>query len=364
MSNHKRNTVLAGAIAMAFASGSVLAAGAATYTLPYDGADNGGGDFTIENALFDPNNVTAAPCPTGATCTNMTATQAGGNLLMREVDTGAQRYIQMIVTDVGGSQGDFAYEGTVSSGGSTNAIGAMVRIDDAAEAFHTTQAMYRGLEFGGNSNANNNITIEVHQNLDSGFQTFDMMTNNAPNQGGTANQGNPMTNGRLQILQAGAGNMQAFGHTILAGTFQTNAGTLTLGAGSFTFANGNALSATWIGGVMSGGGPGVVLAPGQTQNHDTRTAAQRDFGLLIYRRNGGATMGAMGAAGGAPAGIQQPQFSQNAATFAGGLLRGFSLDTSLQDTGLMYNVDHGSFIGGAAILADNWNATVFGANPY
>ncbi len=351
MSNHKRNTVLAGAIAMAFASGSVLAAGAATYTLPYDGADNGGGDFTIDHALFDANNVTAAPCPTGATCTNMTATQAGGDVLMREVDTGVERFIQFIVTDTGGSQGDFAYEGTVSSGGASNAIGTKVIIDDAANAFFTGQAMYRGLEFGGNSNANNQITMEVHQNLDSGFQTFDMMTNNAPNQGASN-----LANGRIQILQGGAGNMQQFGHTMVAGNFQTASGSLTIGADSLTFAAGNTVSATWIGGNnMSGGGPGVVLAPGQTQNHDTRTAAQRDFGLLIYRvgNNGGN-------AGGTPAGLVQPQFTASAIP----TIRGFALDPDAQDTGLMYNLDHGSFIGGAAILGDNWDDVVFGANPY
>lgn len=354
MSKYNRNTVLAGAIAMAFAGGSAMAA-SPVGTVPYDG-DGSGAGFTIDNAGFDFADVDAAPCPTGATCTNMTAT-TDNEILMREVDTGIERYIQLIITDPDTGDGDFTYEASVSAGGQTNAIGAKVIISQLgatpADDFFAAQSFYRGAVFGASA-ANNNIAVENFQNLGNGFQTFDMETTAAPNQGGSV-----IANARIQILQAGAGNMQAFGHTLVKGNWQTNAGTLTAGSESITFSAGQSVSATWIGGAMAGGGPGVILAPGQTQNHDTRTAAQRDFGLLIYRAGAAGVVGA-GNAGGGPNGLVEPQFSQ-----LGGALeaRGFSA-SGVTDTGLMYNVDHGSFEGGAGILATGWDATVFGPNPY
>ncbi len=356
MSKFKRNTVLAGAIALAFAGGSAMAA-SPVGTIPFDG-DGSGNGFTIDNAGFDFNDVDAAPCPTGATCTNMTAT-TDNELLMREVDIAGSRYIQLILVDPDSGDGDFTYEASVSSGGAANSIGAKLVIDQAgvtaSNDFHSSQAFYRGAEFGASA-ANNNIAVENFQNIGNGFQTFDMETTAAPNQGGSV-----IANARIQILQAGGAGMQQFGHTLVKGNFQTNAGTLTAGTESITFSAGQAVSATWIGGAMAGGGPGVILAPGQTQNHDTRTAAQRDFGLLIYRAGASAQVGA-GNAGGGPNGLVEPQFSQTG-TFI--QARGFSgPDPLLQDSGLMYNLDHGSFVGGAAILASDWNDTVFGANPY
>ncbi len=347
MNSTNRNILLAGAIAMAFAGGSAMAAGPFPGVVPFDGSGSGAG-FTVDNPGFDINDVTAAPCPVGATCMNSTATQASGGMLMREVDTGTERYLQFIVTDVGGPQGDFVYEGIVSAAGDANAIGAKIIMDDSARDFYTEQALYRGTPFGASA-ANNDLTVDVHQNLSNGFQTFDMQTTATPNQGASL-----FRNGRLQILQGGTGNMQQFGHTIVAGAaFQTSAGTLTAGSESITFAAGNALSATWIGGTMSGGGPGPA------GNHDARPANLRDFGLLIYRTSGNNSPGA-GNAGGTPTGIVEPQFTQTVPTQQA---RAFSLVPG-QDSGQMYNLDHGSFVGGAAILASDWDADVFGDNPY
>jgi hypothetical protein len=357
MSMYKRNTVLVGAIALAFAGGTAIAGGPVG-TVPFDG-DGSGNGFTIDNAGFDFNEVENAPCPDGATCTNMTATTAG-ELLMREVDTGVNRFIQLIITSPDTGDGDVAYEASVSSGGDANAIAAKLTINQlglvASDDFHSSQAMYRGAVFGASA-TNNNLAVENFQNIGNGFQTFDMETTASPNQGASL-----LRNGRIQILQAGGGGMQQFGHTILAGTFQTSSGTLTAGDESITFAAGEGISATWIGGAMVGGGPGVILADGQEQNHDTRTAAQRDFGLLIYRTNNNANSPGAGNAGGTPNGLVEPQFTQAATAQEA---RGFSgPDPDLQDSGLMYNLDHGTFEGGAAILADGWDADVFGPNPY
>lgn len=354
MSKFKRNTVLVGAIALAFAGGSALAGGPVG-VIPFDG-DGSGNGFTIDNVGFNFADVDAAPCPVGATCTNMTAT-TDNELLMREVDTGVSRYIQTILVDTAGTE-QFTYESAVSSGGGANNIGAKVRINDdqvgTSNDFFTEQSFYRGTLFGA-SGTNNNIAVEVFQSISGGFQTFDMETTQAPNQGPSA-----FRSGRLQILQPASGPMQAFGHTILAGAFVTSSGTLTAGTQSITYAAGQGISATWIGGAMSGGGPGVILAPGQLTNHDTRPAADRDFGLLIYRRDGNNASPGVGNAGGTPTGLVNPQFTQTVGTTVEA--RAFSA-SGVTDTGLMYNPAHGSFTGGAAILAADWNA-VFGANPY
>lgn len=357
MGTRRRSTPLACAVALALSSGAAIAAGPVG-TMPFDG-DGSGAGFTIDNAGFDPNDVDAAPCPVGATCTNMTAT-TDNVFLMREVDTGAQRYIQAIFSDLGGGEGDFVYESVVSSQGSgdSNQTATKYTIDQdqgGGNTFNTGVAMYRGSVFGA-INANNTIAVEMTQNVN-GFQTMEMETRQAPNIGASL-----FRQGRFHIQQAGGGGMQEFGHTQVAGAFQTVAGTLTAGSESITFLAGQAVSATWIGGQMFGGGPGVILAPGQTQNHDTRTAAQRDFGLLVYRTRNAADSLGQGNSGGQANGLLEPQFTQLPDNQ---VARGFSgPDPSQQDSGLMYNIEHGAFIGGADILANGWDATVFGPNPY
>src|SRR5690606_8665096 len=125
---------------------------------------------------------------------------------------------------------------SVSGTGAANSIGAKLVIDQAgvtaSNDFHSEQSFYRGAVFG-ESAANNNIAVENFQNIGNGFQTFDMETPAAPNLGGSV-----IANARIQILQQGSGQMQAFGHTLVKGTFQTNAGTLTAGTESITFAAG------------------------------------------------------------------------------------------------------------------------------
>lgn len=357
MTKRKNTTMLAGAIALACAGNSVLAAAppppVGLVNLGGGGATSG---FTIDDAGFSFADVDGAPCPAGSVCTNMTAT-TDNEILMREVDTGVTRYIQTILVDTDGSE-EFTYETSVSSGGSTNAMAAKVRISDAAEQFFTEQSAYRGTLFAAPV-ANNNLSVEVFQDISGGFQTFDMETRQAPNQGTSE-----IRNGRLQILQPASGAMQAFGHTIVAGTFQTSAGTLTAGAQSISFVAGESVTATWVGGTMSGGGPGVILAPGQLTNHDTRPAADRDFGLLIYRKDGIGSPG-IGNAGGVPTGLVNPQFTQQVfPPFPEA--RAISA-SGVTDTGLMYNPAHGAFTGGTALFSASWGVLatqIFGPNPY
>lgn len=361
---HHTPSLLAGAIALAFAGGSAVAGGPVG-VIPFDG-DGSGNGFTIDSAGFNVEDVTAAPCPAGATCVNGTATT--GDMLMREIEFEGTRIMQTILVDTGGAQGDFIAESLVSAGGEADTFAGKVIIDDVARAFFTGQSFYRGELFGASS-AGFTIAVDVHQDIGGGFQTFDMQTPRAPN----AND-NPPANYRMQILQNPAGQSPAFAHIVQAGTYVPDGGTLAITgaqrisgspvdeiteefANPISFAAGDRISATWIGTAgMFGGGPDILLADGQTQNHDARTPEQRDFGLLIYRVGGGTGTGDYG---GLRAGVDA-EFSQNAPTAE---LRGFSLANG-QNSGNMYNVDHGSFIGGADLLADNWDEAVFGENPY
>lgn len=351
-----RQTVsMAGAVMLAMGSGVVFAAGVGT--MPFNG-DGSGSGFTIDGAGFDANNVVNAPCPTGATCTNMTATDVDGNMLMREVDVNGDRYIQMIIYDPNPIEGNFVSESAVSTQSINNNHGVKIIIDleDPVNGnFYTEQTMYRGPLFGSVA-TNNTIAVEVHQDLDDGFQTFDMQTFQAPNQGLSL-----LRRGEVRIVQEGLSNGRSgdFLHVVREGAeFVFLPGTLTIdGVGSINYAAGDRISATWIGAFMNSGGPNdIPLADGQTQNHDTRTDDQADFGLLIYRARGG-TGG--GNAGGDPT-INDPLWSQAAPDAE---VRGFALPLD-QGTGEMYNLDHGSFIGGSDILADNWNAGAFGPNPF
>lgn len=330
MRQFRRNTVLSGAIAFAFASGPALAGGPVG-TIPFDG-DGSGNGFTIDHAAFDFNDVTNAPCPTGATCTNGSAT--GGDMLMREIDNGGSRFLQVIIADPDDGDGDFTYEATVSSGGDANAIGVKVIIDDSANQYYTEQAAYRGAMFGASS-VNNNLAVEVFQQLfiddNGGFQTFDMETTQTPDEGGSL-----LRNGRVQIFQhkEAPDIVLDFGHTVVTGSYQTNSGTLTVEDQSFTYAAGNALSATWVRHTLF-----------DDENGDV------DFGLLIYRGNDGPTIGS-GNSGGTPAGLLDPQFSQD------------DTDHSIQGFTQVIIDDLPFFEGADVLLTNNWDETVFGPNPY
>ncbi len=325
-----RHAVKVSAIALAVAS-SPLLAGGSVGTIPFDG-DGSGNGFTIDNPLFDPDNVSSAPCPDGATCTNGTAT--GDDLLMREVDTGSERFVQTILVDAGTSQGDFTYEASVSSGGSANAIGVKTVIDDSANGYYTIQAAYRGALFGASA-LDNNLAVEVFQELNGdeidGYQTFSMETTASPNEGASL-----LRDGRIQILQYNEDpeKVVTFGHTIVTGSYQTNAGTLSVGAESFTYAAGNALSATWI--------RSLVI---DEENGDI------DFGLLLYRGNDGPAIGS-GNSGGNPNGLLDPQYSQD------------PTDYEIMGISQVIIENEVSFEAADDLLIDNWDDGVFGPNPY
>jgi hypothetical protein len=328
MRNTRPITVLSRAIAIAVAGGYAYAGGPVG-TIPFDG-DGSGNGFTIDNAAFDFNDVTSAPCPDGATCTNGTAT--GGNLLMREVDANGSRFLQVIIADPDDGNGDFTYEATVSSGGDVNAIGAKAIIDDAANQYYSEQSAYRGALFGASS-TNNNLAVEVYQSvgIENGFQSFHLETTQSPNEGASL-----LRNGRVQILQYkdDPDISQSFGHTIVTGSYQTNSGTLTIEDESFTYAAGNALSATWIRSTLIDEESGDI-----------------DFGLLIYRGNDGPTIGS-GNAGGTPNGLVDPQFTQDDTDY---MIQGFT----------QVIIDDQPFFEGAdSLLNSNWDEDVFGPNPY
>jgi hypothetical protein len=371
--------IVAGATVLGPVCGTSFAAGPFPYVfndvhLPYDGDALGSGNgFTIDHAAFDRSNVTAAPCPVNASCTNMTATSADDNFLVREVhDPGSgNRYLQTIFAESDAVDGDFIFESAVSSQnapiydeeeGPGGNIGSkhIIDVPDTGDgSFFLSFAMFQGYEHFGNDYEH--PWIDVTQVVD-GFQTFSMLAT-IP-----AEVGQQFIGGRLQIIQDGAGNMPSFGHTIVSGAWAPNVPE-TLEIGDQVLENsGGTLSATWIGAGMSGGGPGIdTLAPGQTQNHDTRVGDQRDFGLLIYRDWGNRAPTA-GNAGGTPNGLLDPQFTQNAPP--GGTnepldeIRGFSLQSDQNDSGVMSNTGHGSFVGGADLLVDYWVETIFGPNPY
>lgn len=336
-------------------------------SLPYNG--DGAGGFTIDHAAFDRNDVTSAPCPVGATCTNMTATSSDENFLMREVTvpTFGYRYIQTIFVESDPVNGDFIYEAMVTPESQTllgdpvdDNIGSKQVIDvaDTGEgSFFASHEFYRGYEHFDNGNTGPSM---VMLQIVDGFQTFtyDGLLPGAEN-------AVPASTFRMGIHQDGAGNMPNFVHVVTRGAYSPPPG-VTLEIGDQVITLGplrDSLAATWIGVSMSGGGPGLAaLAPGQTQNHDTRTADQRDFGLLIYR-NYKATAPTGGNAGGTPNGLVNPQFTQNINPSLIEI-RGFSLQHDQNDSGIPTNLGHGSFVGGADLLADYWDTAVFGPNPY
>lgn len=359
--------VRAALISAAISAGTAGAAGPAHVggSLPYSG--DGAGGFTIDHGAFDRNDVTAAPCPSGATCTNMTAT-SDDNFLVREVTVpdflGGYRYIQTIFAESDAIDGDFIYEATVSPENQSHLddpvddnIGSKQIIDvpDTGDgSFYSSHAFYRGYEFFGNGDTGPSM---VMLQIVDGFQTFhyDGLIPGTETTTGAASF-------QMKIFQDGAGNMADFAHVVSRGGYTPSpGGTLTIGDESLVY--GPSVAATWIGAIMSGGGPGIAaLAPGQTQNHDTRTADQRDFGLLIYRSYGVGQPTA-GNSGGTPNGLLNPQFAQSV-TPSLVEIRGFSLLSDENDSGIMTNLGHGAFVGGADILADNWDEAVFGPNPY
>lgn len=331
MKKSVRQGILAACAVTVAGTSGVVSAGGPVGTIPFDG-DGSGSGFTIDNPAFDFNDVTNAPCPTGAVCTNGTATTIG-ELLMREVDTGVARYTQMILVDPDDGNGDFTYEATVSSGGASNAIGAKIVIDDTGFDFHSEQAVYRGALFGASA-LNDNLAVDVYETVGqpNGIQVFDMETTQSPDEGASL-----LRNGRVHIYQYKTDPLTeielTFGHTILTGSYQTNSGTLSVGAESFTYAAGNALSATWIREIIY-----------DAENGDI------DFGALIYRGNNGATIGS-GNAGGDPF-VFDPLYSQD--------------PTDYEATGIsQVIIENGASFEAANNLLDfNWDEDVFGPNPY
>lgn len=361
MNKHKGKMLMAGAIAMAFAGGTVLAAGA----MPYDG-DGSGAGFTIDHALFDPSDVEGAPCPAGATCANGTATDGSG-MLMREVALNGDRYYQQIIADLGGAEGDFVMEAAVTTSGENNNYASKIRIDQGigANGFSTEMEFRRGAHFNGvlipGNGANNfaNTFFRVDQEV-GGFQTFHMDSTGNPG-GNQPNGGSGILNGTIHIVQDPGGSVIGhFVHVVKQGTAVPVPGNLTVdGLGSIGYLAGDRISATFVGMPMFNGGPTTtILAPGQVQDHNHRNADQVDFGVLMYRV-GGQT--GNGAAGGITTSEFGAQFSQGAPAQE---LRAFSLHPD-QETGEMYNINHGAFVGGFDLLADNWdNNAIFGPSPF
>jgi hypothetical protein len=355
---NKFNKLNIGMLVAAVASGVVSAAGPVG-VMPYDG-DGSGNGFTIDHPGFDPGAVTTAPCPPNSVCTNGTATSADDNLLMREVhDTLTDaRYLQLIFHDADAVVGNFTYEAAVSAQGAADSIGAKQVIDDPDEEFYASHAMYHGALFGDSFDASLEMVQQVGGFQTFTFETYDMME---PDYDPIEDfyMDNFPYDARAQIVQYGAGNMADFSHTIVRGEYQpVPFGEITIDDQSIMITN--EMTATWIGAGMSGGGPGVLLADGQTQNHDTRLASQRDFGLLIYRSFFG--YGPTDAnAGGTPDGILNPYFAQ---PFVPLEIRAFSLQRDQNDSGLTYNTGHGAFVGGAGFLDDYWRDDIFGESPY
>jgi hypothetical protein len=118
MNNIRALSLLVVAVVLALPVAVVLGAGPSQVggSLPYSG--DGAGGFTIDHVAFDRSDVTAAPCPVGATCVNMSATSADHNFLVREVTVpdffGGYRYIQTIFAESDAVEGDFIYEAMVS----------------------------------------------------------------------------------------------------------------------------------------------------------------------------------------------------------------------------------------------------------
>lgn len=302
-------------------------------SLPYNG--DGAGGFTIDSAGFDRNDVTSAPCPIGATCVDMLATSSEDNFLVREVTvpTFGYRFIQLIFAESDPVDGDFIYEAAVTPephavlGDSVeDNIGSKQIIDVAdtgSGAFFASHEFYRGFEMFENGNTGPSMVM-VQIVGDFQTTTFD----------GLIPETLTSLNYRIGIVQDGADDMANFAHVATRGSYSpTPGGVLEIGDQSLEIGPlRDALSATWIGAQMSGGGPGV-------------TAEQRDFGLLIYRN-----------------------FRSAAPTLGGepidGEIRGFSLQSDHNDSGFMNNPAHGTFVGGADLLSNFWDDTIFGPIPF
>lgn len=330
MSKLRMSLLTAGSLAL-LASGAAMAAG------PVGTAPPGG--FTIDDALFDANNVTAAPCPTGTTCINMTGT--GGAFLQREVtDTlSGERYIQTIVGDVNGTE-EFANETSIFATSQANSIAAKLRVDDDLggldpdNTFLMEHSFYRGV-FDNNGGF---PALENFQAIGGTFQTFNQELPNIPNLAA-----NIMAVGKVDIDQNIGGAAGNFAHRILrgAGYVPTDFSvSVTDGGGAsqnITVAAGatnSGLTATYIGALMPGGGPGA----------DGLSAAERSFGVLVYRYFTGAQAGATTTGGAATQEI-----------------RATSQVSGNNDSGEMY-AQHGAFVNGDA-LSMGWDETLFGTAP-
>ena len=325
-----RISALAAGLALA-ASGAAMAAG------PVGTAPSGG--FSIDDALFNAANVGATPCPAGNTCTTLTG--SGGQMLQREVtdNVSGLRYIQTIIGDT--STGEFANESRIQAQ-TQNQMASKMRIDEGTgdDAFFTEHTFYRGtFDASGGFPA-----LELVQNLGEDFQTFYLETPNIPNNGAAS-----MAAGRVDIDQTvemggGIGDL-VFAHRVLkgAGYAPTDFSvSVTDGNGdsqSITIAGGAAnsgLTATYIGNIpMPGGGPGVDGLP----------AAQREFGVMVYRYFTGGQVGN---------------------TTTGGVstqeIRATSQLSNSNDSGEMSAGFHGAFVNGDAVSM-GWDETLFGAAP-
>lgn len=333
------------AVLLVSAGGDALAAGPVG-TMPIDGNGSGSG-FTIDHAGFDAGNVALAPCPANSVCTNSIGMTGSDGLLMREVhDTLTDaRYIQFIVHESDAVAGDFTYESLVSARDAVDSIGTKQVIDDFGNEFHTTHAMYRGALFGdtgGSVNADTGYpALEMRQVIGGGFQVIDFETTDIPEPYPDGTEQYYLDyfpyDGRMQIVQYGAGEMPDFSYTVLRGLYQPLPGfspEAKFELGGVTIPIGDEVTATWIGAAMPGGGPGS-------------SPEQRDFGLLIYR----AYYGNVG-----------PTNGYDWVPHAE--VRAFSLKEDQNDSGQMHNPDHGAFVGGAAILDDFWRDDIFGDSPF
>lgn len=352
---NSKNLVLTGAILLMCGGGAAHAAGPmGVGAMPFDGGA-GPGSFTIDGPIFDASDLAAAPCPTGTTCTNMSGTD--DDMLVREIllDGGA-RIIQQIIADLGGNQGDFILESNISPDGASDNNASKIVIDDVARDFFTTQAFYRGDVFDG-ATGGFNIAVEVHQDIDSGFQVFDMETEAAPNQqdqGGIATR----SGGWFRIAQNAGQRAGSFLHVAMGGSNYTPiGGILGIDGDEITYNAGDLISATWIGQQMWNGGPGEGIS-------DHRSADQTEFGLLIYRSGstGNNNSNPIGGNAGGNGTTNDPMFTANVADgIALQEVRGFTLVPD-QDSNDYLNVNHGSFSGGFN-LQENWDEGLFGDGP-
>lgn len=330
MSKLRMSLLTAGSLAL-LASGAAMAAGPVGTPPP--------GGFSIDDVAFDANNVTATACPVGSTCITMTG--SGGEMLQREVtDTGTgDRYIQTIIGDVNGTE-EFANESRIFATSLQNSIAAKLRVDDDLggldpdNTFLMEHSFYRGVF----DNSGNFPALENFQAIGGTFQTFNQEVPNIPNLAA-----NIMEIGKVDIDQNIGGAAGNFAYRVLRGAgYAPNDFSVSVTDGNgasddITIAGGAAnsgLTATYIGALMPGGGPGA----------DGLTAAERSFGVLIYRYYTGG-QAAQTTQGGAP--TEE--------------IRATSQVSANNDSGEMYG-QHGAFVNGDA-LSMGWDETLFGTAP-